>query len=266
MKLMNFRQDGEVHVGVITEQGVADLTAAVKACGCEDCKALGTMETLIAAGEEGKKKAEEIAKTAPKKKLEELTYAPVVTKPEKIFCIGLNYLAHAMEGSGRLPVVPEVFSKFNTALAAHNEEIPLPKAGSRFDYEAEMVIVIGKEAKCVSKEQAMDYVYGYTVGNDLTAREQQGRVSQWLIGKSPDKFGPVGPCIVTKDAIDGGNMPIRLWCNGELRQNSNTNDLIFDIPTLVSYISQFVTMKPGDLIFTGTCAGVISGMKLDPDK
>ena len=103
-------------------------------------------------------------------------------------------------------------------------------------------------------------------GNDLTAREQQGRVSQWLIGKSPDKFGPVGPCIVTKDAIDGGNMPIRLWCNGELRQNSNTNDLIFDIPTLVSYISQFVTMKPGDLIFTGTCAGVISGMKLDPDK
>ena len=171
-----------------------------------------------------------------------------------------------MEGSGRLPVVPEVFSKFNTALAAHNEEIPLPKAGSRFDYEAAMVIVIGKEAKCVSKEQAMDYVYGYTVGNDLTAREQQGRVSQWLIGKSPDKFGPVGPCIVTKDAIDGGNMPIRLWCNGELRQNSNTNDLIFDIPTLVSYISQFVTMKPGDLIFTGTCAGVISGMKLDPDK
>ena len=266
MKLMNFWQDGEVHVGVITEQGVADLTAAVKACGCEDCKALGTMETLIAAGEEGKKKAEEIAKTAPKKKLEELTYAPVVTKPEKIFCIGLNYLAHAMEGSGRLPVVPEVFSKFNTALAAHNEEIPLPKAGSRFDYEAEMVIVLGKEAKCVAKEQAMDYVYGYTVGNDLTAREQQGRVSQWLIGKSPDKFGPVGPCIVTKDAIDGGNMPIRLWCNGELRQNSNTNDLIFDIPTLVSYISQFVTMKPGDLIFTGTCAGVISGMKLDPDK
>ena len=134
MKLMNFWQDGEVHVGVITEQGVADLTAAVKACGCEDCKALGTMETLIAAGEEGKKKAEEIAKTAPKKKLEELTYAPVVTKPEKIFCIGLNYLAHAMEGSGRLPVVPEVFSKFNTALAAHNEEIPLPKAGSPHSY------------------------------------------------------------------------------------------------------------------------------------
>ena len=266
MKLMNFYLDKEVHVGVVTEQGVADLTAAVNACECEDCKALGKMETLIAAGEEGKKKAAQIAQEAKKLNLDDLTFAPVVTEPEKIFCIGLNYLAHAMEGGGRLPVVPEVFSKFNTTLAAHNESIPLPAAGSRFDYEAELVIVIGKQAKCVSKEEALDYVYGYTVGNDLTAREQQGRVSQWLIGKSPDKFGPVGPCIVTKDAIDGGNLPIHLWCNGELRQDSNTNDLIFDIPTIVSYISQFVTMKPGDLIFTGTCAGVISGMKLEPDQ
>lgn len=192
MKLMNFYLDKEVHVGVVTEQGVADLTAAVNACECEDCKALGKMETLIAAGEEGKKKAAQIAQEAKKLNLDDLTFAPVVTEPEKIFCIGLNYLAHAMEGGGRLPVVPEVFSKFNTALAAHNESIPLPAAGSRFDYEAELVIVIGKQAKCVSKEEALDYVYGYTVGNDLTAREQQGRVSQWLIGKSPDKFGPVG--------------------------------------------------------------------------
>ena len=184
-----------MRVGVITEQGVADLTAAVKACGCEDCKALGTMETLIAAGEEGKKKAEEIAKTAPKKKLEELTYAPVVTKPEKIFCIGLNYLAHAMEGDGRLPVVPEVFSKFNTALAAHNEEIPLPKAGSRFDYEAEMVIVIGKEAKCVSKEQAMDYVYGYTAGATSLSRPRaagQGQpVADWQVAPQVRPRGPL---------------------------------------------------------------------------
>ncbi len=266
MKLMNFYVGEEVHVGVITDAGVADLTAAVNAGDCEKCKKLATMEGLIAAGEAGLKKAAELAEKAEKLPIDSLTYAPAVTAPEKIFCIGLNYLAHAMEGSGRLPVVPEVFSKFNTALAAHNEVIPIPAAAERIDYEAEMVIVIGKEARNVSKEDAMDYVFGYTIGNDLSARTQQMRVTQWLIGKSADKFGPVGPCIVTKDSIDGGNMPIRLWCNGELRQDSNTNDLIFDIPTLVSYISEYITMKPGDIIFTGTCAGVIAGMKVDPDK
>jgi len=263
MKFVNFFVDGTPHVGLVENDTVADLTAAALACDCPECKCLLKMEDLIAAGEEGKKKAADCAVDAPKIPLADITYAPVVTTPEKILCIGLNYVAHAMEGSGRLPVVPEVFSKFNTALAAHNEDVPLPAAGSRYDYEAEMVIVIGKEAKCVSKEDAMDYVYGYTIGNDVSAREQQGRVSQWLTGKSPDKFGPVGPFIVTKDAIDGGNMPIRLFCNGEKRQESNTNDLIFDIPTLVSYISDYITLKPADIIFTGTCAGVIAGMKVD---
>lgn len=266
MKLMNFYESGDVHVGVVTEEGVADLTVAANSHDGEDLRGLGKMESLIAAGEEGKKKAAELVQMAPQKKLNELIFAPVVAAPEKIFCIGLNYLSHATEESESLPLVPEVFSKFNTALAGHNESIPLPAAGSQFDYEAELVVIIGRQAKCVSKERALDYVYGYTVGNDISAREQQFRVSQWLIGKTSDKFGPVGPFIVTKDAIDGGNLPIRLWCNGELRQHANTKELIFDIPTLVSYISQFVTLKPADLIFTGTCAGVINGMKLEPDQ
>ncbi len=266
MKLTNFYENKEVHVGIVTDDGVADLTAAVNASDCKDLKALGTMESLIASGEDGKKKAVELVQRFPKKSLDELDFAPVVTAPEKIFCIGLNYMEHAAEESESLPVVPEVFSKFNTALAAHNENIPLPAAAAQFDYEAEMVVVIGKQAKCVSKEQALDYVYGYTIGNDISARKQQFMVTQWLIGKSSDKFGPVGPFIVTKDVIDGSNLPIRLWCNGELRQDSNTKNLIFDIPTLVSYISQFITLKPGDLIFTGTCAGVINAIKLEPDK
>ena len=266
MKLLNFHENGKIHVGVVTDDGIADLTAAVNAHNGEGFEALGAMESLIAAGEEGKKKAAKLAQSAPKKRLEELTFAPVVTAPEKIFCIGLNYLSHTAEENEALPVVPEVFNKFNTALAAHDEAIPLPAAGGQFDYEAELVVVIGEQAKNVSKEQALDHVFGYTVGNDVSAREQQFRVSQWLIGKSSDKFGPLGPYIVTRDSIDGGNLPIRLWHNGELRQSANTSELIFDIPTLVSYISQFITLKPGDLIFTGTCAGVINGMKLPPDQ
>ena len=131
------------------------------------------------------------------------------------------------------------------------------------DYEAELVVVIGKEAKCVSRETAMDYVFGYTIGNDISAREQQFRVTQWLIGKTGDNFAPVGPCIVTKDAIDGSGLDMKLWCNGELRQSDNTANLLFDIPDLVSYLSQYATLKPGDLIFTGTCAGCITGIKLN---
>ena len=264
MKLVNFIDNAEVHVGVVTEEGVADLTEAVRLSGGDP--ALGKMEALIAAGVDGIKRAADIARTAPKKSLDGLTFAPVVTTPEKILCIGLNYLAHAAEESETLPPVPEVFSKFNTSLAAHEEDIPLPAAANRFDYEAELVVVIGAQARCVSKERALDHVFGYTVGNDISAREQQFRITQWLIGKSPDKFGPVGPFIVTRDAVDGGNLTMRLWCNGELRQDANTRDLIFDIPTLVSYISQFITLNPGDLIFTGTSAGVINGMKGDADS
>jgi 2-keto-4-pentenoate hydratase/2-oxohepta-3-ene-1,7-dioic acid hydratase in catechol pathway len=260
VKLTNFYENGKVHVGVITAEGVSDLTEAVKSSNCEFCQKLGTMESLIAAGEKGIKEAAAIATKTPKKDPNHLTYAPVVSAPEKIFCVGLNYLAHATEEKEALPAFPEIFSKYNNVLAAHQETIPMPAAGGQFDYEAELVVVIGKQGKCVALEDAMDYVFGYTCGNDISAREQQFRVTQWLVGKSCDKFGPVGPCIVTKDAIDGGNLSIRLWCNGELRQSDNTKNLLFNIPTLVSYLSQYTTLKPGDLIFTGTCAGCITGI------
>ena len=268
MKLMNFVVDKKVHIGLVTDEGVIDISAAAKekdeglpcpcGCGVKHIDSL-SMELLIYCGDAGLEYVKKVSAGQPKLKEEELTFAPVVTKPEKIICVGVNYLDHAMEGSGKLPDFPVLFNKYNTSLAAHNEVIPIPKAAGNIDYEAELVIVIGKTCFEVEKEDVLDYIYGYTIGNDFSAREQQRRVSQWMTGKSPDKFGPVGPYIVTKDEIDGGNIDVTLYRNGEVAQHSNTDKLIFDIGDIVSYTSKFITMKPGDIIFTGTMAGVISG-------
>ncbi|MFZ2664764.1 MAG: fumarylacetoacetate hydrolase family protein, partial [Trichococcus flocculiformis] len=152
---------------------------------------------------------------------------------------------------------------FTSALAAHKEGIPIPVNTSKVDYEVELVAVIGKKAYCVSPEEALEHVAGYTIGNDVTARDWQKRSPQWLLGKSPDKFAPLGPVYVTADEIDPTNLAISLKLNGEVRQNSNTKHLIFDIATIVSYISQHFSLEPGDIIFTGTPDGVILGYPED---
>ena len=190
---------------------------------------------------------------------EGLVYAPVVTKPEKILCVGLNYVDHAKESNMDIPAYPVLFSKFNNALAAHNQTISLPKDGEKFDYEAELVIVIGKEASKVTKEDALSYVFGYTVGNDFSARDLQFRSGQWLLGKSCDDFAPIGPYLITSDEIDPQNLEVKCTVNGEVRQSANTRDMIFDCATIISYVSQFITLKPGDIIFSGTPDGVILG-------
>lgn len=253
MKLTSFYHEGKLSVGMVLESEVADLTSASGGT-------IDSMESLIAVGEAGKRKVLALAESAPRYPLDGLCFAPVVTAPEKIFCIGLNYLSHATEEKEALPKYPEVFNKYNNVLAANEESIPIPAVAGQIDYEAELVVVIGREASCVSEENAMEYVYGYTCGNDISARQEQFRVTQWCLGKTCDKFGPVGPWIVTRDEIDGEKLDIRLYCNGELRQHDNTANLLFKIPHLVSYLSQYITLKPGDLIFTGTCAGCITGI------
>ncbi|QDT61882.1 Ureidoglycolate lyase [Stieleria bergensis] len=187
------------------------------------------------------------------------TLLPPVPMPEKLFCIGLNYRDHALETGAEIPSEPVVFSKFNTAIVGHGEAIELPSISSRVDYEAELVVVIGKEAKNISADEAMDAVFGYTCGHDVSARDwQKGRPGgQWLLGKTFDTFAPIGPCVVSKAQIaDPGNLRVQMELNGEIVQESTTAQLIFDIPTIVAHLSKFVTLKPGDLIFTGTPPGV----------
>jgi 2-keto-4-pentenoate hydratase/2-oxohepta-3-ene-1,7-dioic acid hydratase in catechol pathway len=189
----------------------------------------------------------------------ELTLAPAVVNPGKILCVGLNYAKHAAESGMEPPKQPVLFSKFNNSLAAHGEDVPIADL-EQVDYEAELAVIIGKRAKNVSVDDALHAVFGYCNANDLSERKLQFVSGQWLLGKTLDKFMPLGPYLVTADeAGDPNNMSVRGWLNGELRQASNTNDLIFSVAECISYASHYMTLEPGDVISTGTPEGVILG-------
>ncbi len=205
------------------------------------------------------------AKTSTNKSLfiaqADASFGPCVTQPEKIICIGLNYRAHAAEANQKLPPVPILFNKFNSALNHHRGEIAVSKehVARQFDYESELVIVMGRTARDVSEADALSYVFGYCNGNDFSARDLQFESNQWMAGKTGDGWGPIGPWLVTADQIDPDNLNIECLVNGEQRQSSNTSRMIFNCSTLISFISQRMTLRPGDIIFTGTPEGVIVG-------
>ncbi len=183
-----------------------------------------------------------------------------VPKPSKIVCVGLNYRDHAIEGGKAIPTEPVIFAKFPNTIIAHGEPIKLPKVAEKVDFEAELVIVIGKTAKNVPNDaSAFQYVGGYTCGHDVSARDWQfrGEEKQWTIGKTFDTFAPIGPWIVTADEkLDPHNLKIQLRLNGQTMQNSSTKEFIFQVPAMLAFITQVITLEPGDLIFTGTPPGV----------
>jgi 2-keto-4-pentenoate hydratase/2-oxohepta-3-ene-1,7-dioic acid hydratase in catechol pathway len=190
-------------------------------------------------------------------------HAPIVD-PRKIICVGLNYRDHAAESGSPIPKDPVLFSKYPTALIGHGETIVLPRVSQEVDYEAELVIVIGKKGRHIAKERALDYVAGYSVGHDVSARDWQLKKDgkQWMVGKTFDTFAPVGPMLVTRDEVPNAcTLPIRLRLNGNVMQNSNTNQMIFNVEDLLAYISQVMTLEPGDLIVTGTPPGVGTARK-----
>lgn len=191
---------------------------------------------------------------------------PPTARPSKIVCVGLNYAKHAAESGMEIPKEPILFFKATSAIVGPNDAIVIPKNSEKTDWEVELAVVIGKKASYVSKEEAMDYVAGYMLHNDYSEREFQiERGGQWVKGKSCDTFAPLGPFMATKEEIaDPHNLNLWLKLNGEMLQNSSTSDFIFDIPHLVSYISDFMTLLPGDIISTGTPAGV--GLGFVPPK
>lgn len=193
----------------------------------------------------------------------DVRFGPCVKRPSKIICVGLNYARHAAETNAPSPAEPILFSKATTALCGPNDPVVIPKTSEKTDWEVELAIIIGKRASYVDLNEAMDYVAGYALHNDYSERAWQlERGGQWLKGKSADTFAPLGPYLVTKDAVPDPNaLPLWLTVNGERLQDSNTDDMIFNVPTLVSYISQFMTLLPGDVISTGTPAGVGLGLK-----
>jgi 2-keto-4-pentenoate hydratase/2-oxohepta-3-ene-1,7-dioic acid hydratase in catechol pathway len=266
MTFATLRRPDGYGLGLRTERGILDVVAAEK----DFHENAPTTITALFKGQGdigGLRRLAEKAKASAARYFiaeDKAQFGPCVTDPEKIVCIGLNYRKHIAEVGAKVPSHPVLFSKFNTALNHHGGTIAVSKEkAQKFDYEAELVIVIGRTARNVSEADALNYVFGYCTGNDFTARDLQSRSSQWLLGKSLDGAGVIGPWLVTADSADGDKLDISLTVNGEKRQSSNTSDMLFNCRQLVSYVSDYTTLKPGDVIFTGTPSGVISGYPKD---
>lgn len=272
MKLVTIEQEGKFKLGIKREDGIFNIHAALErypnAGISSDVMAVieGGAESLAALSAYANHVLES-AETVDGLLMSEenVRFGPCVTRPNKIICVGLNYRKHAVETNAPIPQYPILFNKFNNTLTGHREDIALPeRVTSQVDYEAELVIVIGKAAKYVSKDEALQHVFGYCNVNDLSARDLQMRTQQWLLGKSCDDFSPIGPYLVTADEIpDPNNLEIKCIVNGETRQHSHTSDMIFPCDEVVSYISQHMTLTPGDIILTGTPEGVVLGYPED---
>lgn len=250
MKLLYFSDNNNIMLGVATPKGVIKLEKYAHA-----------NLTNTAVAEIGVIVATYTGEFLEESKLSILSSSP---RPSKIICIGLNYRKHAAESNMAVPTIPVVFTKYSNTLINFGQEVSLGKVGEQFDYEVELGVVIGEKCKNVNKEKALDYVLGYCVANDMSCRDLQFRSSQWLMGKSLDTFLPLGKYTVTKDEV-GDPQKLQLTCtlNGEERQNSNTEDMIFCIAEIIEDLSLHMTLEPGDLILTGTPAGVILGL---PEK
>src|SRR5262249_48151038 len=268
MTFVTIRRGAELSLGIKTDRGILDVRRAESAL---KTKAPTTIDDLLQGRAGGAaalaRLVERVGKDANGVYVAESAgeLGPCVTRPEKILCVGLNYRRHAAEVGQPVPTVPILFNKFNSALAGHRGVVNVShQPAEKFDYEVELVIVMGKTARNVAPADALSYVFGYCTGNDLTARDLQARTSQWMLGKSLDGFGPIGPYLVTADQIpDPNNLKIECRVNGEVRQSSNTSDMVFNCASLIAYISRHFTLLPGDIIFTGTAEGVISGYPKD---
>jgi len=262
LTLLTMRRDGEYRLGAKTSNGILDVKAAAETL---KMYSPATLDDMLQSEEGASVQAvvEAAMKSAAVKKAflkeEAIEYGPLVTRPEKILCVGLNYRKHAEEIKLPIPKQPVLFNKYNNALLHHGGTIKLPSAvAKKFDYEIELVIVMGKAARDVSERDALSYVAGYATGNDFSARDLQIETGgQWMVGKTPDGFAPLGPYFVTAEQVNPDNLNIECRVNGETRQSSNTNDLVFNCSQIISYTSARISLRPGDIIFTGTPGGVI---------
>lgn len=258
MKIAAFSIQEKQHIGVVEENRVISLTAldADQFPACVKSFIERSSELLPLAEQFVKQGGRDEAVFA----LSDVKIQAPIPQPEKIICVGLNYIDHCKETGMEPPKSPVIFSKYANAIVGHTEAVEIPVNSNEVDFEAELAIVIGKEAKRVTEEEATDCVFGYTILNDISARDLQFADGQWSRGKTADTFAPTGPVVVTQDEIkDPHQLDISLELNGEVMQDSNTSNLIFTVPKIISFLSQSMTLKPGDLIATGTPPGVGMG-------
>jgi 2-keto-4-pentenoate hydratase/2-oxohepta-3-ene-1,7-dioic acid hydratase in catechol pathway len=246
MRLVSYRQDGAVRYGALdANDRVIDLRAADPSLPPALKDALPSLRDRATAEGTG---------TTP---LADLELLPVICDPQKIICIGVNYADHAAETGAEPPPYPTVFAKFANALIAHGDPIVLPAASAKPDYEGELAVVIGRAGKHISEDDALAHVAGYTAMNDVSARDFQNHTSQWVIGKTPDTFAPLGPVLVTAAEVpDPQQLTLRTTVSGEVLQEASTADMLFPVRRLIAYLSQVMTLQPGDVIATGTPSGI----------
>lgn len=254
MRLITYQSNNGPKLGAISNEQVIDLCAV-------DGTLPATMMALLAAGEAGMTQAAAAIanpnSAAHSQPLDQVTMLPPVLRPGKVIALGRNYAAHAKEGGAEPPDYPMLFHKTATSLIGAGGTVRIPEGTDRVDFEAELAVIIGKVCKNVEEADAFDYIAGYTVANDVTARDWQRLTTQFTAGKMVDTFGPLGPALVTKDEVpEPGNLRVKSILNGQVMQDGNTKMMIFSVPFLVSYISRISTLEPGDVILTGTPEGV----------
>lgn len=286
MKLVNFKAKDKISIGVLFDDKVIDLVSACRIYRSEVGSAAGLLKSpdmiqFLKLGDEGISTAKRVVNFVerkissgqlPKSEMLSVLYdkdyvklnAPV-PNPRKIICLGLNYADHAKEACLDPPKEPILFSKPPTAIIGPEEPIIYPKISNQIDYEVELAVIVGKKGKDIPLEEAYNHIAGYTVFNDVSARDLQFRDGQWYRGKSFDSFAPIGPCLVLKEQMpDPHNLRLGLRVNGQIRQNSSTKHMIFKVPYTVSFISEVMTLEPGDIIATGTPSGVGIYAKPEP--
>ena len=269
MKLARYRTEGEVGYGAVVGNKMIPLPELANQKGI---RLPGNLDSIINLETKFFEKTSSILVKTSKEDLEEISIPlgtlkllPPVPLPGKIVCLGLNYKDHAAEQNAPIPEEPVIFTKPRTAIIGPTEKIVKPKIVNQLDYEAELAVVIGAIARNVPISNALSCVFGYTILNDVSARDIQFRLKQWTKGKSFDTFAPMGPWIVTKDELkDTSDLAIRTWVNNELRQDSSTRNMVFGVSEIIHDLSRVMTMEPGDIIATGTPAGVGHAFKPEP--
>jgi acylpyruvate hydrolase len=252
MQFLSFRKSGAARLGLLADDGVVDLAAAQPGISPDLGVALASGVDLVAAGTAA------LASSALRIPLAGIEYAPVVPRPGKIICLGLNYYDHAKEGGREKPDYPWFFFRGATSLVAHGAAGMRPRVSERFDYEAELAVVIGKKARHLTQANAFDCIFGYSCFNDMSVRDYQKKTPQWTIGKNFDGTGGFGPVLVTKDMLSPGATGLRIQSrlNGQLMQDANTSDMIWGVAETIQLLTECLTLEPGDVIVMGTPAGV----------
>jgi acylpyruvate hydrolase len=282
MRLVTYQHEGQSRIGAQRDGQIVDLNRAYQALqrqrGNDDELAVANLRVpsdmigLLRGGETSIRAAQEavafvreqLSASDNPSDFEGIVYAieriellSPVLRPSKVICLGLNYRDHAAEAGMAVPEYPVLFHKVAGSLIGHNQPIVVPRISSQIDYEGELAIIIGRRGKYIAEDEAISYVAGYSVANDVSARDLQFRTSQWTTGKMLDTFGPLGPALVTRDEVQDPNaLAIKTTLNGQVMQNASTADMIFRVPYIVSYISGITTLEPGDVIMTGTPPGI----------